>query len=448
MFRSISEMSFALRDKLVGFRRDFHRYAELGQLEMRTSSLIARRLSELGYRVLVGDDVGMPGIAMPVPEVLDAALQNARVTGGDLEYLEQVRNGLTGVIGILECGDGSVTALRFDIDALGINEDSSEQHRPTREGFASIYPGVMHACGHDGHAAIGLGVAEVLIGIKDSLHGTVRLIFQPAEESLRGARAIVEKGHLDDVQFLLAGHISKRLPGESCDIIAGCGGSLAAVHIDVTFRGRAAHAAAAPEKGANSLLAAAGTVQQLYGISRSSVGDTRVNVGTLHAGTARNVIADHACMEIEVRGKNDEVCSYMETQAHRIIHCSAEMHGVSAEIKTMGSCDALESDPALMEQVAAACGKLQGVSVHPQLRREVGGSEDFSCMMRRVREHGGQATMLRFLTDITDVVHGSGFDFDDADILPKAVAAMSAVLYDIHGSHQRLGKCYRNILIF
>ena len=178
-------------------------------------------------------------------------------------------------------------------------------------------------------------------------------------------------------------------------------------------------------------------VQQLYGISRSSVGDTRINVGTLHAGTAHNVIADCACMEIEVRGKNDEVCAYMETQARRIIRCSAEMLGVSTEIKTMGSCDALESDLALMELVATACGKLQGVSVHPPLRREVGGSEDFSCMMRCVREHGGQATMLRFLTDITGVVHGNGFDFDDADILPKAVAVMSAVIYDIHRDHQR-----------
>ncbi len=439
MFRPISEISFALREKWVGYRRDFHRYAELGQLEMRTSSLIARQLSDFGYRVLVGEDVCMPGIGMPLPETLEAAYQNARATGGDLEFLEQVRNGLTGVIGILECGNGPVTALRFDIDALGVNEDTSEQHRPTREGFASLYPGVMHACGHDGHAAIGLGVAEVLMGIKDSLHGTVRLIFQPAEESLRGAQAIVEKGHLDDVQFLLAGHISKRLVGkdEGCDIIAGCGGSLAAVQLDVIFRGRAAHAAAAPEEGENSLLAAAGAVQQLYGISRSSVGDTRINVGTLHAGTAHNVIADCACMEIEVRGKNDEVCAYMETQARRIIRCSAEMLGVSTEIKTMGSCDALESDLALMELVATACGKLQGVSVHPQLRREVGGSEDFSCMMRCVREHGGQATMMRFLTDITGVVHGNGFDFDDADILPKAVAVMSAVIYDIHRDHQR-----------
>ena len=114
---------------------------------------------------------------------------------------------MTGVIGLLHCGEGPTVAMRFDIDALGVFEESGECHLPAREGFASVNEGFMHACGHDGHAAIGRGVARVLMEIRCRLHGTVKLIFQPAEEGVRGAKAIVEKGHLDDVQYLLGSHI-------------------------------------------------------------------------------------------------------------------------------------------------------------------------------------------------------------------------------------------------
>lgn len=103
---------------------------------------------------------------------------------------------------------GHVCALRFDIDALGVLEDENSCHRPAREGFASQCPGVMHACGHDGHTAIGLGVAEVLMNLRAQLHGTVKLIFQPAEEGVRGARAIVSKGHLDDVDYFVGTHLA------------------------------------------------------------------------------------------------------------------------------------------------------------------------------------------------------------------------------------------------
>mgnify|MGYP002671194830 FL=1 len=120
-----------------------------------------------------------------------------------IRLTQDVRAGYTGVVAVLRCGEGATLAMRFDIDALPMAECPQETHRPTREGFASVNPGMMHACGHDGHAAIGLGVAHILAAHRDELRGTVKLIFQPAEEGVRGAKSIVENGHLDGVDYLI-----------------------------------------------------------------------------------------------------------------------------------------------------------------------------------------------------------------------------------------------------
>lgn len=140
---------------------------------------IAKILTELGYEVLTGRQVCLEEawIGVPSGEVLEEHARLALAQGAPEEYLTgEMRQGFTGVIGILRCGPGPVAALRFDIDALGLHEEQQEKHRPYAEGFSSRNPGMMHACGHDGHAAIGLGTAEVLMKLKDRLHGTVKLI--------------------------------------------------------------------------------------------------------------------------------------------------------------------------------------------------------------------------------------------------------------------------------
>ena len=175
------ERTAAAAEKLTAIRRDFHKHAETGWMEMRTASLIARRMTDLGYEVLVGRDVCKDDARMGVPDeaTLQMGYERAKVQGADPEFLEKVKGGFTGVIGILRAGEGPVYGMRFDIDALGVFESKEETHRPAKEGFASVNEGSMHACGHDGHAAIGLGVAEVLMQYKEQVHGTVKLIFQP-----------------------------------------------------------------------------------------------------------------------------------------------------------------------------------------------------------------------------------------------------------------------------
>ena len=434
MYEKINKLSDDLKAKLVGCRRDFHKFAESGWFEMRTTSLIARRLTDLGYEVLVGKDVCLDESRMGLPsgEEMEASYIRAKEQGADPEFLEKTRGGFTGAIGILRCGEGPVVAMRFDIDALGVVEDESDEHRPWREGFSSVNKGMMHACGHDGHAAIGLGVAEVLMSVRDSLKGTVKLIFQPAEEGVRGAKSIVDKGHLDGVDYVLACHINERATEEDkvSDITAGSGGSLATTKLDAFFYGKSAHAGGNPQDGKNALAAAVTAAQNLLAIPRNSKSDTRINIGVLKAGSGRNVIPEFAKMELEVRGKTSEGNIYMEEWARRIIKAAADMHDCTSEIKMMGAAFLLESDKALMELIRDVCvNGLKTVRVHPELRREANGSEDFSYMMKRVQDQGGQASMLRILTETAAVGHNKRYDFNDDDALPKAVKALSVTVF-------------------
>lgn len=436
MYEKINKLSDGLMGKLTDYRRDFHKFAESGWFEMRTTSLIARRLTELGYEVLAGRDVCLDESRMGLPsdEELEESFLRAKGQGADPEFLEKTRGGFTGAVGILRCGEGPVVALRFDIDALGVVEDESDEHRPYREGFSSVNKGMMHACGHDGHAAIGLGVAEVLIAVKDGLRGTVKLIFQPAEEGVRGAKSIVDKGHLDGVDYVLACHISERNTDEdrASDITAGSGGSLATTKLDAFYYGKSAHAGGHPQDGRNALAAAVTAAQNLLAIPRNSKSDTRINVGTLRAGSGRNVIPEFAKMELEVRGKTTEGNIYMEEWARRIIKAAADMHDCTSEIKMMGAAFLLESDQALMELIRDVCEKdLKTIRVHSELRREANGSEDFSYMMKRVQDQGGQASMLRILTGTAAVGHNKRFDFDDEEALPNGVKALSATVFKL-----------------
>lgn len=142
---------------------------------------LAKELRALGYEIYTGRAVCKEGarLGLPDAQVLAAHAEQALAQGApEDELTADVRAGYTGVIAILRCGEGPTVAMRFDIDALPMTECPQDAHRPTREGFASVNPGMMHACGHDGHAAIGLGVARILMAHRDVLHGTVKLIFQ------------------------------------------------------------------------------------------------------------------------------------------------------------------------------------------------------------------------------------------------------------------------------
>jgi aminobenzoyl-glutamate utilization protein A len=418
-----------VEERIIGYRRDFHKYAEPGWCEFRTATLVARRLTDLGYEVQLGREVvkDEDRMGLPSPEILEECWQRASQEGGDPAFLEAVRGGFTGVVGIFRHGDGPTVGLRFDMDALELDESQSQDHRPAREGFASVNREAAHACGHDGHIAAGLGVAEVLMRLKDQVQGTVKLIFQPAEEGVRGARAMVGAGVVDDVDYLLGHHLySSWKVGE---INPGRSGYLATSKFDAFFTGAPAHAGGKPNEGKNALLAAATASLSLYAIPRHRDGATRVNVGRLEAGTSRNIIPAHAHLVIETRGASAELNDYMYGSAMRVLAAAAAMHDCTLEVRAMGSAQSADSDPDLMERVERIAQTVGEFTIRPA--EPGGGSEDFTTMMAWVQQHGGKATNIGIGADLGGWGHHTPeFDFDER-ALGLAVKLLSATVLDL-----------------
>lgn len=436
MNENIKADAQSLLGELTALRREFHRYAESGWLEMRTTSRIARELKNMGYEeLLLGDEVCLDTVRMGLPDraSLDAHYRWAEENGADEFFLPRTEGGFTGLVAYLHCGEGPTVALRFDIDALGVCECEADGHRPHDDGFSSVVPGVMHACAHDGHAAIGLGTAKLLMKYRDKLRGTVKLIFQPAEEGVRGARAIVEHEHLDDVDFALGAHIfpTDKAPGNEVAVFAEGGrGALATTKLDLVFKGKAVHAAIAPQEGSNAMLAAATATLNLHAIPRYSSVPTHVNVGRFTAGTGRNVVCETAKLEIEVRAATSEANAYMEKRAAAIARAAAQMYDCAVEIIPVGGAPAMESSWTLAKRVQDIA-RAQGYSA-AALASMDGGSEDFSYMARRVIERGGEATFFSLLTPCAAINHNDRFDFDEK-ILPIGVELFTCAVLDIMG---------------
>ncbi len=431
MTTELAQIVDEIEEKIVGYRRDFHKHAEPGWCEFRTASLVARRLSDLGYEVQVGRAVvnEEDRMGLPAPEFLEQCWHRAAQEGGDPAFLEALSGGFTGVVGVLRRGGGPTVALRFDMDALDLTESRSDEHRPAREGFASVNAGAAHACGHDGHTAIGLGVAEVLARLQDQVQGTVKLIFQPAEEGVRGAKAMVGAGVVDGVDYLLGHHLYSGW--EVGEIDPGRGGYLATTKFDAFFSGRPAHAAGMPHEGKNALLAAATAVLNLYAIPRHRDGATRINVGRLVAGSGRNVIPAQAHLVLETRGESTELNDYMYDYALRILEAAAAMHDCTLKIRPMGSAQSADSDSEMMERVERIAQAMGDFRLRPA--EPGGGSEDFTYMMARVQEQGGQATNVGIGADLGGWGHHTAeFDFDER-ALAMAVKLLSSITLDLVG---------------
>lgn len=394
---------------VVARRRDLHRFPETGFLEYRTAALTAETLHGLGYGVRVGPEV-MRADAIagrPTAAQVQAAQDAARAAGASEQWIARMPAGQTGVVAELARGEGPLVAFRFDMDALPVVETEAVEHAPNARGYASQRPGSMHACGHDGHTAIGLTLAARLAA-DQTWRGRIRLIFQPAEEGGRGAKPMVEAGVLDDVDWFFCGHLGCLLP--SGKLAPTATGFLYSRKIDVTFTGRAAHAAMGPEQGRNALLAAATAALGLHAIARHASETTHVNVGRLVAGTGRNVIADRAEMLMEVRGQSDAGLAYMVQRAEAVLTGAAVMQDVSVKLEVMGETIGAETSPEAAAIIAQAGAGL--AEIVPEW--SIGGGDDATFMMRAVQLQGGKAAYFILGSDLAAVHHASNFDIDEA----------------------------------
>ena len=394
---------------VVARRRDLHRFPETGFLEYRTAALTAETLHGLVYTVRVGPEV-MRADAIagrPTAAQVQAAQDAARAAGAADQWIMRMPAGQTGVVADLARGDGPLVAFRFDMDALPVVETAAAEHAPNASGYASQRPGSMHACGHDGHTAIGLTLAARLAA-NPHWQGRIRLIFQPAEEGGRGAKPMVEAGVLDGVDWFFCGHLGCLLP--TGKLAPTATGFLYSRKIDVTFTCRAAHAAMGPEQGRNALLAAATAALGLHAIARHASETTHVNVGRLVAGTGRNVIADRAEMLMEVRGESDAGLAYMVQRAEAVLAGAAAMQDVTVQLEVMGETIGAETSPAAAAIVARAGAGL--AEIVPEW--SIGGGDDATFMMRAVQMQGGQAAYFILGSDLAAVHHASNFDIDEA----------------------------------
>ncbi|BAC14539.1 indole-3-acetyl-L-aspartic acid hydrolase [Oceanobacillus iheyensis HTE831] len=424
----MSEFIHNLTQQLAQWRRMFHSYPELGFTEYLTTYRIGKMLEEWNYSLFVGKEAldSDARVGIPNTTLLTHFEQKAKEHGVEDSWLCKMTGGNTGLVATFDTGrPGKHIALRFDIDALPINESTHQSHIPASEAFNSINSRVMHACGHDGHITIGLGVAKYIYEHQSQLVGKFTFLFQPAEEGGRGALAMTKKGWLAGVDRFYAGHIGiKEMPVGT--VAATVKGFLASTKLNVRYHGNASHAGINPEAGKNALLSASSAAIHLYGIPRHSAGTTRVNVGKLEAGIGRNIIPDEAFMEIEVRGETKELNNYMADHAKRIINAAAEMHDTKCEITTVGSTEKMSCSSSIINDIKNACEKSKYVK-NVISETSVSGSEDASFMMNEVQKHGGQATYMLFGTKLDYPHHHPSFDFQE-EVLPVAVDTFTRII--------------------
>jgi aminobenzoyl-glutamate utilization protein A len=411
---------------LVELRRDLHRHPEPAWREFYTTARIVDELETrdldalyVGREVLADDRVGVPDDAD-----LDAWRRRARDDGARGDVVDRLDGGNTGAVAVVERGAGPTVALRVDIDALPIEESDGETHHPAAAGFRSGTEGYMHACGHDAHTAIGIGVLDAVL--ESEFAGTLKVFFQPGEERIVGGEPMANSGHLDDVDYLYAVHVGLDHP--SGEIVAGIDGFLSVAQFGAEFRGASAHAGARPEAGDNAMQAAATAIGNLYGIPRHSGGATRVNVGVVEGGTATNIVPERVAIEGEVRGETTELMEYTEEKALRVLRSAAEMHGCAVDVESLGRAPSARSDPELRDVVAGIARTADGVTSVLE-SDHLGGSEDATYLMRHVQERGGKAAYVGVGTDHPGGHHTPTFDVDE-DTIGLGVEVLSRAIVE------------------
>ncbi|WP_040975485.1 M20 family metallo-hydrolase [Necropsobacter massiliensis] len=404
-----------LAQQLIHWRREFHRFPEIGWAEFYTTAKIADYLENLGFEVLLGKQIiNQQFVRGRQKAVVEQGLKNALAQDIERKWLDKM-DGYTGCVGVLDTGKaGKTVALRFDIDCVNVTETHNAEHIPNRLNFRSINDGFMHACGHDGHIAIGLGTALWLSRHKAQLSGKIKLVFQPAEEGVRGAAAIAASGVLDDVDYFAASHLS--FCANSGCVICNPKNFLSTTKIDIRYIGKPAHAGAQPHVGKNALLAAAHAVTQLHGIARHGEGMTRINVGVLQAGEGRNVIPSNATIQLEVRGENKAINQYMVDQVMHIAKGIAISFDLAYETEIMGEAVDMNNDAelvTLLQEIARAQPQVKTTDADYAFNA----SEDATILGRRVQEKGGKAIYFIIGADRTAGHHQAEFDFDENQLL-------------------------------
>ena len=366
-------------EELREIRHQIHENPELGLQEFKTSALVAEKLRQWGYEV-------EQGLAT------------------------------TGVVATLKVGDGEKSiGLRADMDALPIYENSGKP-------WASKHPGLMHACGHDGHTTILLGAARYFAETR-RFNGTLRLIFQPAEEMINGGEIMVKEGLFDrfpsDVIFGM-----HNMPGLPVGKFFFQPGALMASmdQFHITVRGCGGHGAI-PHKAIDPVLVAAHITTALQSIVSRNVDPLEaavITVGSIVAGEAANVIPDSAEMKISVRSLSRDTRQLLLTRIPALAQAQAASFGATAEVTHVNGTPVLVNDEEMARFAWQVACKTFGEDRAEFGIKPLMGSEDFSFMLEAQPKGGFLLFGNGDVGEGSCMVHNPGYDFNDASLVPAS----------------------------
>jgi amidohydrolase len=397
----VAQAAEALRAQLVAQRRDFHMHPELSNREERTARVVAERLRELG--------------------------------------LTDIRTNVArhGVVALLKGGrPGPVVAVRADMDALPINETLDVPYK-------SQTPGVKHACGHDAHTTVELGVAEVLSKMRDEIPGTIKFIFQPAEEGAPvgeegGATLMIKEGVLDNPrpQAIFGLHTEPNL--QAGQIGYHSGPAMASSDtFSIIIRGKSAHGAQ-PQLGVDAIVVASECVLALQSIRSRKIDPLEplvITVGTIQGGTRFNVIAGEVKMTGTMRTHNNEVRERAVALMRETLANVAAAHGATYELNFEGSNPVTYNEPALVEEtlptIRGVVGDRNTIALRPFMP-----AEDFSHYQKIVPGFYYFLGVGNRARGITSGWHTADFDIDEESLV-VGVKVMSNVLLDYLERHSK-----------
>ncbi|NMM63162.1 amidohydrolase [Clostridium sp. P21] len=382
------KLSQNIKDEIVSIRRDLHRNPELGYEEHRTSQKIKEFLQKEG-----------------------------------IEYTETAKTGICGIIK----GNGNKTiGLRADMDALPLEDRKNCD-------YCSKIKGKMHACGHDAHTSILLGTAKILNSIKGSLNGNVKLFFEPAEETTGGAKVMIKEGVLEDpeVSNVIGLHVEENIPVGEIGIKRGVVNA-ASNPFTIKIKGKGAHGAR-PQTGIDPIVIASSVVMSLQSIVSREISPTDaavITIGTIHGGTAQNIIPEEVTISGIMRTMTTENRAYLKQRLVEVVEGIVHSMRGECEIDIEESYPCLYNDDAMLDKVFNAAYSLIGKENVKILENPSMGVESFAYFSMERPSAFYYLGCRNEAKGIVNPAHGSLFDIDE-DCIPIGIALQCKIAYEL-----------------
>ena len=336
---NIKQIAKGYKGYVIDLRREFHKHPESSLNEFKTSQKIKSELKKLNIPYISAANTGV---------------------------IADIKGKLP----------GKIVALRADIDALEINELNDIEYR-------SQNPGLMHACGHDAHTASLLGAARILVDVRDNINGTIRLLFQPAEEIGKGAKALIADGAMDGVDGVFGIHVSSNLDCGKVSVENGPRMACADV-FKITIKGKSGHGAR-PHQAIDALVAACASVLNLQTVVSREINPLEpvvITVGSIKSGTRFNIIANQAVLEGTSRCFGEEIRQQIFSAIDRVIKYTAQAYRAEAELEYDFTTSPLINDDKCSEIGAGAVKKILSEKALAHVGRTLG-TDDFSEYLKK-----------------------------------------------------------------